>query len=333
MKLFNLKIFFFLVLIFSQYKVNSKFVLPIQNKSIKRIIIDPGHGGKDPGTNGKYSYEKDIALAISLKLEQYLITNLPDVEVILTRRTDVYHDVVEKAKIANQLKGDLFICIHVNSAQGPIQKEFIGYSTEIRYVGKGKNRKKKKVQVKKYRTIHLPSTAEGTETFIYNVNKTGQKLGAASEIADDYLEDLDSTSIKEIKKFEAHKNNDPNKKILASMLTQQFFERSANLALTIEEEFKNAGRISREAQQRPKGIWVLQAVAMPAVLIETGFISNPKEEDYLNSEIGQNEIVESITKAVIRYKYSLEKIVQKNSIDTTKKDKGSNKYFIKSPKN
>ena len=117
------------------------------------------------------------------------------------------------------------------------------------------------------------------------------------------------------------------------MLTQQFFERSANLALTIEEEFKNAGRISREAKQRPEGIKVLQAVAMPAVLIETGFISNPKEEDYLNSEIGQNEIVESITKAVIRYKNSLEKIVQKNSIDTTKKDKGSNKYFIKSPKN
>ena len=332
MKLFNLKIFFFLVLIFSQYKVNSKFVLPIQNKSIKRIIIDPGHGGKDPGTKGKYSYEKDIALAVSLKLEQYLKTNLPDVEVILTRRTDIYDNVVEKAKIANQLKGDLFISIHVNSAPGPTQKEFIGYSTEIRYLGKGKNRKKKKVQVKKYRIIHLPSTAEGTETFIYNINKTEQKLKAANEIVDDYLEDIDSTSIKEIKKFEAH-NNDPSKKILASLLTQQFFERSANLAITIEEEFKNAGRISREAQQRPKGIWVLQAVAMPAVLIETGFISNPKEEDYLNSEIGQNEIVESITKAVIRYKYSLEKIVHSNSTDTTKKDKGSNKYFIKSPKN
>jgi N-acetylmuramoyl-L-alanine amidase len=94
--------------------------------------------------------------------------------------------------------------------------------------------------------------------------------------------------------------------ILYSLKTQQYFNRSANLALTVEEEFKKVGRISRQAQQRQVGIWVLQAVAMPSILVETGFISNPTEEDYLNSDDGQYQIAKCIVKALKRYKYSLE---------------------------
>ncbi len=94
--------------------------------------------------------------------------------------------------------------------------------------------------------------------------------------------------------------------MLANILTQQYFQRSAKLAMTIEEEFQTVGRISRKAQQRKKGIWVLQAVNMPAVLVETGFISNPDEEDYLNSEKGQMEICQVITKSIRIYKNSLE---------------------------
>jgi N-acetylmuramoyl-L-alanine amidase len=113
---------------------------------------------------------------------------------------------------------------------------------------------------------------------------------------------------------ELNKNADPTRLMMASLLTQQYFQRAASLALTIEEEFQKAGRLSREAKQRDqKGIWVLQAVAMPAVLIETGFISNPEDEEYLNSETGQNEICEVITKSLIRYKFSLEN-QQKNNV-------------------
>jgi N-acetylmuramoyl-L-alanine amidase len=64
--------------------------------------------------------------------------------------------------------------------------------------------------------------------------------------------------------------------------------------------------VSREARQRTVGIWVLQAVAMPSVLIELGFISNPEEEDYLNSDNGQAEMTKAIVQALKRYKYSLE---------------------------
>lgn len=84
------------------------------------------------------------------------------------------------------------------------------------------------------------------------------------------------------------------------------------MALTVEDEFTKMGRVSREAKQRGKGIWVLQAVAMPAILVETGFLSNPEEEDYLNSQTGQQEIAEAIARAVKRYKFSLENKMQVN---------------------
>ena len=114
---------------------------------------------------------------------------------------------------------------------------------------------------------------------------------------------LDSATARSVRDFDP---NSPQRMILYSLKTQQYFNRSASLALTVEDEFAKVGRISRQAQQRQVGIWVLQAVAMPSILIETGFITNPDEEEYLNSDKGQNEIVKSVVKALKRYKNSLE---------------------------
>ncbi len=272
-------------------------------KTIKRIIIDPGHGGTDPGSNGKYSTEAAVSLAISLKLEEYIKDAIPDVEVVLTRRTDIYNSVVEKANMANAAKGDLFICIHTNSADPRRDREIIGYTNKTYTVKKKGVKRKVTRRVPLYKTTYTPSTARGTETFIYNVGKSDQKKDMANEAVDDVVEKLDSISEKQIKAIE---EADPTRSMMVSLLTQQFFQRAASLALTIEEEFKAAGRISREAKQRQKGIWVLAAVQMPAVLVETGFISNPEDEDYLNSEEGQDQICEVITKSVLRYKNSLE---------------------------
>jgi N-acetylmuramoyl-L-alanine amidase len=273
------------------------------SKTIKRIIIDPGHGGTEPGSNGKYSTEAAVSLAISLKLEEYINQSIPDLEVVLTRRTDIYNSVVEKANIANAAKGDLFICIHTNSASPSRSREIIGYTNKTYTVKKKGVKRKVTRRVPLYKTTYTPSTARGTETFIYNVGKSDQKKDMANEAVDDVVEKLDSVSLKQIKEIE---EADPTRSMMVSLLTQQYFQRAASLALTIEEEFKAAGRISREAKQRQKGIWVLAAVQMPAVLVETGFISNPEEEDYLNSDEGQNQICEVITKAIIRYKNSLE---------------------------
>ena len=83
---------------------------------VRKVVIDPGHGGKDPGALGSQSMEKDIVLSIALKLGGYIESNFDDVEVIYTRSTDEFIGLDRRAQIANENKADLFISIHCNSA-------------------------------------------------------------------------------------------------------------------------------------------------------------------------------------------------------------------------
>jgi len=284
--------------------VNSTFLFgfkPFYQKALlRKVIIDAGHGGHDGGAEGKYSQEKDISLGVALKLAKMVEDEMPDVEVVLTRTQDVYQSPPTKANIANFNKGDLFISIHCNSAPPVRHSEVTGYQTEVYYTGKGKRKKKHTRRVPQYRHWTTPNAAKGTETYIWGAHKTDLKEKAMRENESLYL---DSATANFVKDFDP---NSPDRMILYSLKTQQYFNRSANLALTVEEEFKKVGRISRQAQQRQVGIWVLQAVAMPSILVETGFISNPEEEEYLNSESGQSEIVRCVVQALKRYKYSLE---------------------------
>lgn len=83
---------------------------------IKTLVIDPGHGGKDPGCNGKHAKEKEVCLSIGLKLGSYIEKKYPNIKVVYTRKTDVFVELDERAQIANKNNADLFICIHANSA-------------------------------------------------------------------------------------------------------------------------------------------------------------------------------------------------------------------------
>lgn len=85
---------------------------------VKKVVIDPGHGGKDPGAVGSFSKEKDITLAVSLKVGNLIKKYFDNVEVIYTRSTDEFVELHKRAKIANDNKADLFICIHVNAIAG-----------------------------------------------------------------------------------------------------------------------------------------------------------------------------------------------------------------------
>ena len=82
------------------------------------LVIDAGHGGKDPGAKGKISNEKDINLSVALAFGQYVERNCPDVKVIYTRKTDVFIQLEERANIANRNKADLFISVHTNALEG-----------------------------------------------------------------------------------------------------------------------------------------------------------------------------------------------------------------------
>jgi N-acetylmuramoyl-L-alanine amidase len=282
------------------------FSRPVKQQVLKTIIIDAGHGimanGGRNGAKGTYSYEDDICLAVSKKLIAQLSKDFPEVKIVETRPTKYITELHERANIANQNKGDLFISIHVN-AMPPIEKrELLGYKTETYYTGKGKKRKKHTRKVPRYRYYEVPNTsAKGTQTYIWGAHKSEDKEVAFRENApifgeENYKENYGDVDV-----------NSAEFIALSLVKTQQFARRSTTLAGMVEEQFARAGRVSGGSKQRQVGIWVLQATAMPSVLVETGFITNPQEEEYLNSEDGQQQIAQCINDAVKNYKAWLEK--------------------------
>lgn len=281
---------------------------PQKEQVLRTIIIDAGHGimadGSHNGAKGAYSYEDDICLDIAKKLVPLIQKELPEVRVVETRPDKNIVDLRERADIANQNKGDLFISIHVN-AMPPIEKrEFLGYKTETYYTKKGKKKIKHTKKVPRYRYYTVPNTAEkGTQTYIWGTDRghSEQKEVAVRENAPMFAED----NYKE--KYGDIDPNSPEFIALSLAKTLQYQRRSTTLANMVEDEFVKAGRVSEGPKQRQVGIWVLQATAMPSVLVETGFITNPQEEDYLNSEKGQTEVAQCITNAVKNYKAFLEK--------------------------
>ncbi|SIN97304.1 N-acetylmuramoyl-L-alanine amidase family protein [Chitinophaga niabensis] len=269
---------------------------PVQDKPIRTIVIDAGHGGSDPGARGRYSHEKDVALDVALKLGKILEEALPDVKIVYTRKTDRFDDVHRKAAIANEAQGDLFISIHCNAAAD--LSRVVGYKTQTY-----RNKKKKKVtrQVAIYEKY--PNPAKGTETYVWATSKNNAKT---ESLRNNSVIVFDANS-EETKELMA--NSDPETLIMLNTLRNVYFDQSLRLSTLVEDEFTRVGRISRGARQRnDKGILVLHATAMPSVLVELGFISNPEEENYLNSADGQSEMANCIARAVKRYKDELERI-------------------------
>lgn len=237
---------------------------PVAGTKIDTIVIDPGHGGRDPGTMGKTLKEKDVALKISLKLGQYIAKNLPDVKIIYTRKDDRYISLADRPIMANNEKADLFICIHANAVKG--------------------------------------TSAYGTETYVMGMHRTegnmeiAQRENAVMLLDENYKE-----------RYEGFDPNSPESYILFSLTQSAYQESSLRLAQNIESQFKHkVGRYSRGVRQA--GFWVLWKTAMPSVLVEVGFLTNPTEEAYLGSNKGQDEIALGIYRAFKEYKTQIESV-------------------------
>ncbi|MES2850089.1 MAG: N-acetylmuramoyl-L-alanine amidase [Bacteroidota bacterium] len=285
-------------------------------KYLKTIIVDAGHGGKDYGAHGGYegglkSYEKNVTLAISNKLIAELRKQLPEVKVVPTRTTDIYQSPPEKADIANNNKGDLFICVHADAVALQTGRRQIGTRQETRYKVKGKGKKKKKtpytVTVPVYEYYKIPSKRTGTSVWLFAAHKTGSKTDAIlkneAEHVDEEIE-IGSGADSALNEIDF---SGPEYRMMAQVHAKRYQEKSIKLADFINEEIAETDRPALGTLQRAKGIWVLQATNMPAVLVETGFITNYNDERYLNSDKGQQEIAECITRAVKQYKAQLEK--------------------------
>lgn len=282
------------------------------SRKIKTIIIDPGHGGQDRGAYGEYegtlgSQEKDITLAISMKLVKDLKEAMPDVNIIPSRTTDVFMNVHEKAKFANDHHGDLFVCIHADAVTLKTGSRILGYKTETyhttKYVGKGKHKKKvvtkhtRKVPIKQY--YKIPTARKGTSTLILAARQTGDKIKAMEGGDLGFNTDDDDSTVNI--NYES-----PEWKASALLYSQNYFRKSYLLASAVQDEIAKTGRNDLGVWQREKGLWVLHATQMPAVLIETGFIANYDDERYLNSDKGQEEIAQTITNALLKYKKQVE---------------------------
>ena len=281
---FRLKIFLvfalFIGLIFIPYNINA------QNSSkhlgLKTVVIDAGHGGKDPGAlgKGKSIHEKDIVLAVAKKMGDKIKTRYPDVKVIYTRSTDTFIGLHERAMVARRNNADLFISIHCN---GSSNTEAKGSSVHI--LGQNSNNKKNK-----------------TDYFERNMS-VAQRENAVIVLEEDYQT-----------KYQSFDPNSPESYISHQLQWMAYYESSLLFAAEVVENLIKAPLVPRRLVVDQDIFQVLVEANMPAVLLELAFVTNPTEYKYLASEAGQNEVADRLYKAFCSYKTKFDASV---NVDTT----------------
>ncbi len=258
-----------------------------KGKKISKIVVDAGHGGKDFGAQGSFSMEKNVTLAVALKLGKILSDSIKNLQVIYTRTTDEYPTLVQRHDIANQAKADLFIAVHANSTPYTYTRSLTGYKTVKKH--------KKTVKQPIYKlTRHHETSRMGVETYVLGLKRMGQQGG---EVQDEFSSDSTSSGLLN--------DNDPQTAIIISQYTEAFLKRSVRLGSKIQEQFAEEKRPDLGVKQM--SLEVLAGSAMPGVLVEIGFINNPQEEAYLNSEKGQHEVAMAIFRGIRAYKNDVEK--------------------------
>ncbi len=239
-------------------------LLPVDGAMAKNFVLtlDAGHGGHDYGAIGATTNEKTITLQVVTKLGKLINENLPDVDVVYTRSTDVFIPLDERASIANKANSDLFMSVHINSVDK-----------------RNANRK----------------TIEGCQVYTLGLHKTAENLAVAKR--ENSVMELEADHTEKYAGF------DPN-----SLESDIVFELTQNKRLEQSIEFADAAHneLVKTAGRQPKGVrqagfWVLWATSMPSVLVELDFICNPKSEQFLSSDAGQEQMVAALYNALCAY--------------------------------
>ena len=256
---------------------------------LSTIVIDPGHGGNDPGciSLDKKTREKDIALDIAKRLEKKIHESLPGVKVVLTRSNDTFVTLSGRADIANDIGADLFISVHVNAqAKGTSAS---GYS--IHCLGQ--------------------SSVKGNDLFSKNLDLC-KRENSVILLEDDYQT-----------RYQGFDPSDPQSYILFSLMQNAHLEHS----LTFAEDVANAmkgGPISHSRGVSQDPFWVLWRTTMPAVLVEVGFMTNPNDLQTMRSPEGRDKIAGNLLKAIQTFKKRYD-----NSTATTTAPQKADKADVK----
>ena len=222
------------------------------------VVIDPGHGGKDPGATANGLYEKDIVLDVAHKLGDY-IENRLNVDVVYTRTDDRFIPLEERGHMANDAGAKLFISLHVNAARA--------------------------------------HAAHGTETYFLGPSKT--------EAAEEVME-RENSVIKYEDNTERYEEYDEQALVRQTLTQSAYMRQSEQLASLVQSQFEN--RVQRDNRGvHQAGFYVLWSASMPSVLVELGFLTNPQEARYLNSDRGQTLLASGLFRAVRAYKKNYEK--------------------------
>jgi len=252
----------FILLIIICLIINPLFGKVRERKSLETVVIDAGHGGKDPGTVVGNFREKDISLAIALRLGDLIKEKLPDVKVIYTRNKDVFIPLYERSVIANKNNADLFISIHVNFCPSP--------------------------------------SIKGTETYVLGLHRTEDNLNVAKKENSAILLEKDYST-----RYEGFNPNLSESYIMFELIQDANIDQSVEFAGILQDSFReHAQRTNRDVRQA--GFLVLRETAMPSVLIETGYLSNPSEAKYLMSDLGRKTLSLTIFNSFKWYKAKFE---------------------------
>ncbi len=222
------------------------------------IVIDPGHGGKDEGASNYGIKEKDIVLAIGIRLMTYIQKNMSDTKVIMTRNKDVFIPLHQRVEIANTNNADLFISLHANYYSAP--------------------------------------SIYGSETFVLGLHGSSENLEVAQAENSVILMEDDYSS-----RYEGFDPNLPESYIMFEMVQGEYQDQSISLASLVQNQFKDHA-LRKDRGVKQAGFLILKQTSMPSIIIEAGFLSNPEEAQYLNSDNGQDEVASAIYKALTDYK-------------------------------
>jgi len=226
------------------------------NGRIGFIIIDPGHGGKDPGAVGKGGVrEKDINLQISLKVYRILKKKLPGIKIKMTRDTDKFIELAGRADIANrELRKDhngVFVSIHVNASISP--------------------------------------KISGFETYFLSQNPTNEDARKTAALENNVII------------LENDNRYDDAEYMEALMITTQIQKESSLLANTVQKYLDRSISEFKSRGVHQADFFVLRGALMPAVLVETGFITNSKEASSLRRKQYQQKIASGISNGIINF--------------------------------